>query len=436
MHIWCTHPFVDVSSVLAVDIPAAGRSREFRGFEDNWPLSEICNEDVLPAFHFSPRKCSGHQTESGNAKFAMLRRQFVHLPSVGTWLRRLPDPIKVCPEPTLRSQKMWKLKAPSRQIRIPERPDPEPLEEFQGYILEGEVWATWTPCRILICWDRVVIKRKESEISYKENLHLWLNSSFGATMEGLNVVVTSDSQKVTIRGHSGMRFSACLVEALYDALSRLDGSISSKKMSFVHLNVYDLFNWQVGLLNNVARNLWSAGAFHVGIEIYDVEYAFGGKETGIDGSGITNCKPRACQKHSFRESLCLGVTSLTKEEVDDLLHEVAPDWSVQSYETLGPNCVTFCRVLSQRLGVEGVPAWVDSMAKSIKERRPVESLEIGHCANGHICKLQAQGVVAGLMEVILCAACGHIIAAGTPHWHCALCDTETCGDCGTRMARL
>lgn len=41
----------------------------------------------------------------------MLRRQFVHLPSVGTWLRRLPDPIKVCPEPTLRSQKMWKVKA-------------------------------------------------------------------------------------------------------------------------------------------------------------------------------------------------------------------------------------------------------------------------------------------------------------------------------------
>ena len=29
---------------------------------------------------------------------------------------------------------------------------------------------------------------------------------------------------------------------------------------------------------------------------------------------ITHCKPRCCPKHSFRESLCLGVTSLTKQE--------------------------------------------------------------------------------------------------------------------------
>lgn len=54
------------------------------------------------------------------------------------------------------------------------------------------------------------------------------------------------------------------------------------------------------------------------------------------------------------------------------------------------------------LGVEGVPAWVDSMAKSIKERRPVESLEIGHCANGHICKLPLDGKLKGFMWFETC----------------------------------
>ena len=38
----------------------------------------------------------------------------------------------------------------------------------------------------------------------------------------------------------------------------------------------DLFNWQVGLLNNVTWSLWGSGAFHVGLQIYGYEYAFGG----------------------------------------------------------------------------------------------------------------------------------------------------------------
>ena len=45
---------------------------------------------------------------------------------------------------------------------------------------------------------------------------------------------------------------------------------------------------------------------------------------------ITTCRPRQCVKHSFRESHCLGVTRLSEQEVEELLHELAPDWSVQA----------------------------------------------------------------------------------------------------------
>ena len=45
----------------------------------------------------------------------------------------------------------------------------------------------------------------------------------------------------------------------------------------VHDIAKDLFNWHVGLLNNISWSPWGAGAFHVGLQIYDVEYAFGGR---------------------------------------------------------------------------------------------------------------------------------------------------------------
>eukprot|EP00435_Cladocopium_sp_Y103_P006603 s691_g2.t1 len=447
MHACCIKPAVEAGSQLS-----RGRGRlclkesgAYGSCDDGWLTSDVSREASLPPLQWSPRRPSV-SVVSGKCPPApgdhLSNAKFAHLPSVGTWLQWLPKPLEqVKPSEALepleplelpkRPTETWRVTRPKARakealsrpkVRTPVPPRVEPLEEFQGYMREGELWPTWVPCYIHICWDRLLIMRDEMRKDGGPNheMLIWLTPSLVATMEDFHVKIFSSPETdvaVTLRGN-GMRFNACLVEALQDAVLRLDESISSKKMSFVYLNVYDLFNWQVGLLNNVAWSLWGAGAFHVGLQIYGNEYAFGGRDKGIDGSGITHCKPRCCPKHSFRESLCLGVTSLTKQEVDELLHEVAPDWSIQAYETLGPNCVTFCRQMCKRLAVQGVPDWVDSMARSIKERRPVESLEKGHCAHGHVCQLQAQGIVAGLIEVITCVACGNVIEAGAAHWHC------------------
>lgn len=465
MHACCVQPAVEVGSQLS-----RGRGRlclkepgACGSVDDGWLACDVSREASLPPLQWSPRrpsvslvsdKCppapSDPPSDPRSAKFA-------HLPSVGTWLQWLPEPLEPLEplaleplEPAKRPMETWRVSRPKAKakqalsrpkVRTPVPPRVEPLEEFQGYVREGELWPTWVPCCIHICWDRLLIMRDEirRERDVRPNhseMLIWLTPSLVVTMEDFHVVVSSPETRLAVTLRGGMRFNACLVEALKEAVLRLDESISSKKMSFVYLNVYDLFNWQVGLLNNVAWSLWGAGAFHVGLQIYGYEYAFGGRDRGIDGSGITHCKPRCCPKHSFRESLCLGVTSLTKQEVDELLHEVAPDWSIQAYETLGPNCVTFCRQMCKRLAVQGVPDWVDSMARSIKERRPVESLEEGHCAYGHVCQLQAQGIVAGLIEVISCVACGNVIEAGAAHWHCPCCLTDMCDACTTQMTSI
>ena len=41
--------------------------------------------------------------------------------------------------------------------------------------------------------------------------------------------------------------------------------------------VEDLFNWQMGIFNRVAWLVGAGGAYHAGLEVYGVEYAFGGR---------------------------------------------------------------------------------------------------------------------------------------------------------------
>lgn len=119
----------------------------------------------------------------------------------------------------------------------------------------------------------------------------------------------------------------------------------------VHLNVYHLNNeWQKS--NQISKQLFGlGGAFHAGIEVHGVEWAYGDE-------GISSNDPRTHEVHVYHESIQLGETDLSADEVVTLVKKMKRDWLGQEYHMLDRNCCNFADVFSQELVGEPIPSWV------------------------------------------------------------------------------
>ncbi|CAE7535568.1 unnamed protein product [Symbiodinium pilosum] len=322
-----------------------------------WPLQPVSCEDHLPPVHGQlSRRSQKPAMHAGNA--------WNLLPSVGTWL--LPLPCKLATP-----GRACATASPSVCCKLQERPAAlaAPLLMAKAEMRRGE-YTPWAKCEIRLHHDRLIILEEGEESAPKVAVEQWLHEPLVVDDVDGRALLLSSASSAEVRCRHPTDASH-VAGAARSAADRLTAQVRDRKWAFVHLNIYDLFNWQMGIFNRVAWLVGAGGAYHAGLEVYGVEYAFGGTETGIGESGITACTPRSCHKHSFSESLCLGVTTISAEEVDDLIAELVPDWSTQDYEMLGPNCITFCRYLSRRLGVAEVPDWVDCMARIIKVESPV-----------------------------------------------------------------
>lgn len=130
----------------------------------------------------------------------------------------------------------------------------------------------------------------------------------------------------------------------------------------VLVRVYDLGKTVItrNFLNHVTK---SYGAFHTGVEIYGREWSFG--MTFDDWStGITWNPPAVNPDHSFRETLSMGYTPLSPEQVWQVIEEMKPVWRGCTYNLLTRNCHHFSDTFCRRLGVGGVPDWVNDLAKT------------------------------------------------------------------------
>ena len=73
------------------------------------------------------------------------------------------------------------------------------------------------------------------------------------------------------------------------------------------MNVYDIIS------KNNLLNTFGMGIFHTGIEVNEIEYAYGGNSL-FDGPGVYMIEPRSHEAFTFRTSIEVGyvVTSINK----------------------------------------------------------------------------------------------------------------------------
>lgn len=141
--------------------------------------------------------------------------------------------------------------------------------------------------------------------------------------------------------------------------SRPLASADIRKPAPVTLQVYDLGTGDRTSTLNQLLGKFGTGVFHCGVEVYGREWSF---QYTKGGTGIFNCQPKACESHTFRESVHMGTTRLTDAEVFRLVEQMRKEWSGKSYDILERNCCHACQELCTRLGVGSIPWRVMNLA--------------------------------------------------------------------------
>jgi len=145
-------------------------------------------------------------------------------------------------------------------------------------------------------------------------------------------------------------------------------------MALVTLSVYDIkhpsndnITSAVSRVNAFTRDaIGVGGIFHGAIEVFGDEYSFGYCERG---TGVYRCDPRANNAYVYRESVGLGITSLSPSAVRAKVASLRASWPGSSYDVLGRNCNHFCHALCAELGCEGPPAWLNAFANGAHRTR-------------------------------------------------------------------
>ena len=113
----------------------------------------------------------------------------------------------------------------------------------------------------------------------------------------------------------------------------------------VTLHTYDLHRLVRGL-NTSLKGI--PGLYHTGVEVHGREFSF-------SSSGIIEYCPRGFAGHVYRESMTLGATSFSQDELNLLLQRFDSTWVAYDYHCIRRNCSDFSEAFCVALGVAPPP---------------------------------------------------------------------------------
>lgn len=94
-------------------------------------------------------------------------------------------------------------------------------------------------------------------------------------------------------------------------------------------------------------------------QVYGEEWSYG---YCPHGTGIYSCQPKKNGMYTYRESVPLGATALSKGEVRRSIKQLMEEWRGEDYDLLRKNCCHFSERLADVLGCGPLPAWVNRFA--------------------------------------------------------------------------
>jgi len=135
----------------------------------------------------------------------------------------------------------------------------------------------------------------------------------------------------------------------------------------VYIHVYDVSQEaSIRKLNRFTANKFSpvkfGGVFHAGVEVAKLEWSYGASMVE-SMPGIVCHEVKTHPQHRYRQTIFMGFTRMTSEEVADLIGCMVELYPGSDYELLRRNCCHFADDFCQKMGVGRIPGWIYRFAR-------------------------------------------------------------------------